>query len=561
MNIGQHEKVSSHETPRYDHGNCQSFDMDDFCKPYIPFQRTCCEYHFNIDLGSRRICRPNSEINKPSHKKIPELDVSIVKNCSLAVQAVVDNDLSFLNSFLTNFPSHIDASLPYNPNYTYKLTGNNFTLLQIAIMEGYPEAVKLILQFQPDTTGKEPYPLLLACRMLYELEYSYLPAEPKYCRSEKIHDIIRHLLTHGEDPNILYYNPSSTDAPETALTYCIRTQPFTAVKMLLDHGAKPLPDVRTDNFFSYTSLIKKICSYLGKGEEKKAASDHLTLNYRQSLEPEMANIPQQIFRTFIRVDKYYLDSFFQMLINHGLDVNAYYGDLKPIHFACIHPPSLEVVNILLKHGADINARDKNGEFTALHQLLLSKSDNMSPDFVEKLLSFGADFHIKGRIPVDNSNVMPPSLRDIFKKNHPHIFREETSYTAFDLLPEKFPRDILFYEPKRKQKMVKPLNTPHNTLGKAAAADKNPSLPPETIPGATSIGHPNSGLPSQQQYPTPSYPDYASDEDICSPPFNPGMDHSHDVEDLPPPYEWLYPTTNENPTHSPMKKSCLPWKRE
>ena len=558
MNIEQNAKLSSHEDLRYDHCDHRLFGEDDLAEPYIPHRYTCCEYHSNIGLHSRRICQLNSKINKPSDKKIPELDASIVKNCARAVQAVVDNDLSFLKSFLTNYPSHIDASLPYNPDYTYDRTGKNFTLLQIAIMEDSPEAVELILQFQPDT-GKEPYPLLLACHRLYKLEFDF-PSESKYCRSEKTHDIIRHLLTHGADPNILYYNPSSTDEPQTPLTYCVRSQSVQAVTMLLDHDAKPLPDVRTDNFSAYTSLIKKIIPYLCKRVEKKAASGNLTLNYGQLQESEMANIAQQIFRTYISVNEYYVDSFLTKMINHGLDVNAYYGDLKPIHFACIPPSSLEKVKILLEHGADINAQDKNGEFTALHQLLVSNSEGMSLEFVEKLLSIGADFHIKGRIPVENSNIMPPRYRQIFKEKHPQIFRERKPYAALDLLPQEFPRDILFYKPKQKQIMAKPLNTRDNAP-KAPAAGKNPSLPPETIPGATNIGHPNSGLPSQQQYTTPLCPGYASDEDSHPPPCNPGMYHFYDADDLPPPYESLFSTKNERPAPYPEKKSWLPWKRE
>ena len=33
------------------------------------------------------------------------------------------------------------------------------------------------------------------------------------------------------------------------------------------------------------------------------------------------------------------------LIEHGLDVNAYYGDLKPIHFACIPPSSSKAARV------------------------------------------------------------------------------------------------------------------------------------------------------------------------------------------------------------------------
>ena len=79
MNIGRSKMVSSHEISQYRHGNCQLCDMENLRKPYILYQRTCCEYHSNIDLciHSRGIRQLNSEINKPSDKNLPEMEPSI----------------------------------------------------------------------------------------------------------------------------------------------------------------------------------------------------------------------------------------------------------------------------------------------------------------------------------------------------------------------------------------------------------------------------------------------------------------------------------------------------
>ena len=561
MNVGYDGKVSSYEFLRNSHRFCQLCGMDGPEEYLIP---ECCNYHLKkyICLHDRSISHHTPDIDKST--KIPELDISIVKNCSRAVQAIVDNDLSFLTSFLARYPSHVDASLPYDPKYTYDHKGKNFTLLQIAIIEDNPEAVELILQFQPDTS-KKPYPLLLACHRLYKVQNDYF-SDTKSCDSEKLHDIIGLLLAHGANPNVLYYDRYAPEKPLTPLTCCILIQSTHAVKMLLDHGAKPLPDVPTDNSSASASTVflNEILPHPDKLVEEKATGYDLHLSDGQLQEQQMAEIVLQIFCTYLSVKEYYVDIYLKMLIKHGLDINAYYGDLKPIHFVCIPPSSLKAVKVLLEHGVNINDQNKNGEFTALHQLLVSKSEYMTPEFVEELLSFGADFYIKGRIPVENSSLIPRRLRDIFKSSNPLVFTKGQSYTALELLPQDFPRDILFCESKQKQKMAKPLSGPHNTADKAPATDKKPPLPPETTPGATSIGHPNYGLPSQLQYPAPSCPAYDSDVDSHPPPFNPYMDYSRD--DLPPSYASLY-LNNESPKQespkqeSPKKKSWFFWKRK
>lgn len=562
MNVGHDGKVSSNEFLRYEHSHCLLCEMDGFEVLHIP---RCCEYHSKKHrcLHGRRISHCIPEIDKSTDEKTTALDVSIVKNCSRAVQAIVDNDLSFLTSFLDSYPTHIDALLPYDPKFTYDHTGKKFTLLQIAIIEDNPEAVELILKFQPDT-DKKPYPLLLACHRLYNLKYEFL-TEYKICHSKKIHDIIRLLLAHGVNPNVLYLDRYCPGAPQTPLTYCMLVESTQAVNMLLAHGAKPLPDVPTDDSSApvSTAFSNEILPHPGQMVDEKATGYDLHVSNGQLQEQEMAQIVRQIFCTYLSVEEYYVDIYLKKLIEHGLDINAYYGDLKPIHFACIPPSSLKAVKLLLEHGVDINDQDKNGEFTALHQLILSKSECMTPEFVEELLSFGADFYIKGRIPVKNSNVIPPHLIDIYKSRHPLIFKKGKSYTALELLPPEFPSDIFFCESKQQQKTAKPLNTRHNTADKEPATDKKP---PATTSGATSNGHHNYAQPSQLQYPAPSCPGYDSDEDSHPPPFNPYMGYAPNVDDLPPSYSSLYLNNEspkqENPKHkSPKKKSWFFWKRK
>jgi ankyrin repeat protein len=86
----------------------------------------------------------------------------------------------------------------------------------------------------------------------------------------------------------------------------------------------------------------------------------------------------------------------ELLLSHGADVNAKDNKLgyTPLHWA-VRADNKDVAELLLSHGADVNAKNKHGE-TPLH-----KADNK--DVVELLLSHGADVNAKS-----NQNYTPLS---------------------------------------------------------------------------------------------------------------------------------------------------------
>ena len=400
------------------------------------FWRSCCEYHTRLQHTLRGSCRGGSccpvfckialccrDIRKSESdsSKRPELKLQALGKSPLtfylrAIKSIADNDLSFLKAYLTQFPSYVDALLPYKSSCTYdKSATQHYSLLQIAVLEDNPEAVELILQHNVDLE-KKPYPLLIACHQLCRSS-PVNGSEARECRSKRIHDIIARLLKAGANPNILYTetNGKKLISSHTPLTYCVQSESKDAVELLLSHGAKPMPDVGKEK--ESAKISQQICcAYMGKG-----VSD--------------------------------ANEFLPVLIKNGLDINAYYGGSQLIHVICDSQFSLTKLRVLINNGADINAKNKANLFTALHLILISQFESISPEFIDELRTLKADFSVKCKLPVYYYKLFPKSLL--------HNLRGKKTYTAMDLLPDSLPRDILFYV--------------NDTADKVPAANKKPSL--------------------------------------------------------------------------------------
>jgi ankyrin repeat protein len=88
-----------------------------------------------------------------------------------------------------------------------------------------------------------------------------------------------------------------------------------------------------------------------------------------------------------------------LLLKLGADVDARdSADMTPLLCALDSFPSDEVVRLLLEHGASVHVRNKDGR-TPLH--FASASDQIPPDVVASLLKLGADVDA-----LDNDNMTP-----------------------------------------------------------------------------------------------------------------------------------------------------------
>ena len=486
--------------------------------PYC-YGRKCCEYHTRISHTPAGDCETDRCCPKFCKAERREIQLHIldkypVKYCVRVVKSIKDNELSFLRAYLTQYPSYVDGLLPYQSRDEYEDEVTHHSLLQIAVLERNPEAVELILQHNPDLE-KEPYPLLLACHKLRDVPYQ-CGGDARNCLSDRLLDIIGHLLKAGANPNIIYPKTSgkTSISTKTPLTCCVRGRSIAAVRTLLSHGARLIPDIGKDK--NSVKILQEICRvYLGSGLDCS-------------------------------------NNILSLLIDAGLDVNAYYGDLQLIHIMCDSDFSRTNLRALINRGANINATNKAGNFTALHQIIIGRYESLSPEFIFELLELGANFFIQCKVPKDYAEFFPEHLHRILKN--------KKTYDAIDLLPDHLPRDRSFYvSNNEEQVMAKPVADV--TAEKVSVANRNPSLLSRIFSyfsGATNITGPDVSEPGQQECPTPAGASHATnreDSALTSHPrhCNPGAATPVVSGQHPPSYDSLFPVNNKSSSRSPERE--------
>ena len=182
-------------------------------------------------------------------------------------------------------------------------------------------------------------------------------------------DIAEWLLTHGADAM------SPLDGHRTPLHYVATTGKIHSVQVLLRHRATMLVNAR--DLSHNTPLHLALWSHV---------SDKPTLD----LLAHIADVKQQRGTPNIQ--------FVQLLLEHGADVNAQNNDYStPLHLAT-SPSGVgnpEIMKLLLEHGANVNAVDGT-QSTPLH-LASSRTFSQCLERVRVLIEHGADINAQDHV--------------------------------------------------------------------------------------------------------------------------------------------------------------------
>ncbi len=102
----------------------------------------------------------------------------------------------------------------------------------------------------------------------------------------------------------------------------------------------------------------------------------------------------------------------QAAINKGAKVNATRSEGTPLILAAAYNKNPEVITVLIKAGADLNARDPNYGATALHW---AATYNPNPDVISALLEAGAAINAR-----NTREDMTPLIWAAVKTTNPEI---------------------------------------------------------------------------------------------------------------------------------------------
>jgi len=271
----------------------------------------------------------------------------------------------------------------WNPGY-YCYGG--YSPLYLAAKNGRMEVVKFLLR-----RGADP---------------SFLRFSGLYGSVEKGDlAIARLLIRHGAD-----VNRSQAKGPDAPLVEAVRRKDMPMIRLLLSEGAK------VNQSGAISAAIKagnrKLVEYLLKvapdadlGWALKAAIDKGKDELVVSLLDRGARMNAwDTFHTMVSLAEGGNRRVMKLLVDHGADVNTaqYTGGDRPLHE--VH--SEEAARLLLKLGADVNARGQN-QSTPLH-----KAADRTVGLARLLLDNGADVNA-----VDHCKATP-----VFKARHPEMVK-------------------------------------------------------------------------------------------------------------------------------------------
>ena len=198
----------------------------------------------------------------------------------------------------------------------------------------------------------------LSVAAYYSNEEIWAPLDPSktYGQSEQYTEIVKMLLAHRADPNIYRY--------ESPLTSSVRAHNPKMFAMLLpvttkkDLIGKKYPSI----LYSYPWYVDMM--FCAAGQTESNAKTILTLlkeygaNFNEKDRSGEILLNSAVFRSRDRQNTHLLE----FLLANGADVNVANDQMKwtPLHIAA-DLGNVEAAKLLLKHGANTELTDKNGD--------------------------------------------------------------------------------------------------------------------------------------------------------------------------------------------------------
>lgn len=191
------------------------------------------------------------------------------------------------------------------------------------------------------------------------------------CANTKDVELINLLLDNGVDVNIL------DKTNNTALSLIVRKghEYLDTIHLLLDYGASA--NIR--DLSGQTVIEKVIEAALIVKDEKKVVS-----NARKDID----------FKTD------YLGILVSILLNTDVNLTQYNSKDEPYFFEAVRYNAIDILKLLLKHGADINEPDKNGNniiYTCMNEKGALRKDSEQREYynnLQQIITLGANVNAK-----------------------------------------------------------------------------------------------------------------------------------------------------------------------
>ena len=188
-------------------------------------------------------------------------------------------------------------------------------------------------------------------------------------------DAINVLLSAGADPDIVDTN-GNTWLHCAAGGDCSKE----VLQAIINHGA----DVNAKNKYNATALMK---ACLG------SSVDAIDVLLSAGADPDIIDIDANTW-LYYAADGNCSREVLQAIINHGADVNAKCKDNATALMRACGKGSIDAINVLLSAGSDPNIVDKYGN-TCLHLVAASAAVDCSNQVLQTIINHGADVNANG----------------------------------------------------------------------------------------------------------------------------------------------------------------------